>query len=34
MDNPYVNLALFVFGVFLLFLWYKRRRARKMKQWK
>lgn len=34
MDNPYVNLVLFLAGVFCLVLWYRRRRSRKMNQWK
>ncbi len=34
MENPYVNLVLFLVGVLCLVLWYRRRRARKMNQWK
>lgn len=34
MDNQILNIILFVAGVALLILWYRRRRARRINQWK
>lgn len=34
MSDQILNLILFLAGVVLLVLWYRRRRARKMGQWK
>jgi hypothetical protein len=34
MDNIYLNLIMMLAGVLCIVLWYRRRRARKMSQWK